>query len=75
MLADQNLDRVLALCKDLLHNALHLLPIKSIVATADARHGHFGDFMIALQRQSKVDHFLIESIKECFFKRLIGYPY
>lgn len=64
MLADQNLDRVLALCKDLLHNALHWLPIESIVATTDARHGHFGDFMIALQRQSNADQSFIESIKE-----------
>lgn len=53
MLADQNLDGILALCKDLLHNTLHLLPIESIVATTDAWHGHFGDFMIALQNTIK----------------------
>lgn len=69
MLADQNLDGILALCKDLLHNTLHLLPIESIVATTDAWHGHFGDLMIALQEKRPLNsnESFIEPIKECLY--------
>jgi len=50
VLTDEYLDGILALGEGLLHQTLHVLPFKSIVAAADSGHSHFGDLMVALQR-------------------------
>lgn len=49
VLAYHYLDGIFAMGEDLLHYALHLLPLEALVAAADPRHRHFGDFMIPLR--------------------------